>query len=516
VSATELRGVVIADGDAARGSSACPPRRSGWADLAATVLLTGGFYAAFPRGLPNYDGFYALVWGSDLLAGRIPQYDAPVASAPHPLAIVIAALAALFGDGAQDAYRLVAVLAAAALCVGLFRLGQELVGWPVGLLAAGLLATRAPFLESVTRASFDMVAVALIVWAAVLEARRARRGTAVLVLLMLAGLLRPEAWLYAGVYWLWLGFGRTPPPRPAGLPISWRRFVRLPARPEVPRLLGLLVLVLVAPVVWAASDFLVTGDPAWTRHQTERVAELRSLPTGVLGLPGVLVRHLGGILWVSVLAAAVVGFGLGVLRLARRLAVAIALAALSALSVLALAVNGLPVLQRFLFLPAALACLFAAVAALGWRALPRRDRLRAPWRSAGVVVIAVMLAFVPADLARIAQMRDRTLSEDRVHTELRELVRRPVPRAALGRCRTVYVPTGQPIPSLALWTDLRPRRFSADLGRSRLGALLAPRSSAAEALLLGRPGELAIEAPAGHRPIGHTGSWALTSGCGGA
>jgi hypothetical protein len=38
--------------------------------------------------------------------------------------------------------------------------------------------------------------VAFVVWAAVLEARRPRRGTAVLVLLGLAGLLRPEAWLF--------------------------------------------------------------------------------------------------------------------------------------------------------------------------------------------------------------------------------------------------------------------------------------------------------------------------------
>src|SRR5215210_9258073 len=74
MSATELRGVMIADGDAAPTGSACPPRRSAWAALAATVLLSGGFFAAFPHGLPNYDGFYALAWGSDLLAGWLPGY----------------------------------------------------------------------------------------------------------------------------------------------------------------------------------------------------------------------------------------------------------------------------------------------------------------------------------------------------------------------------------------------------------------------------------------------------------
>ena len=92
MSATQLRGLVLAGdrGAVAEGPS-CPPRRTGLADVGATLLLTALFYAVFPRGLPNYDGFYALVWGGDLLAGRVPQYDAPVASAPHPLAIAAAA-----------------------------------------------------------------------------------------------------------------------------------------------------------------------------------------------------------------------------------------------------------------------------------------------------------------------------------------------------------------------------------------------------------------------------------------
>jgi hypothetical protein len=513
VSATELRGVVLADEGDAAAPSRCPPRRTALADALATLVLTGGFYALFPRGLPNYDGFYALVWGADLAAGRVPQYDAPVASAPHPLAIALAALAAAFGDGAEAFYRLVAVLAAAALCVGLFRLGQELIGWSVGLLAAALLATRAPFLESVTRASFDMPAVALVVCAAVLEVRRPRRGVPVLVLLGLAGLLRPEAWLYAGAYWLWLAFGRLPDARPVAAPASWRGYVRRPGSAEGPRLAGLLALVLLPPLVWAGTDYLVTGDPSWTRHQTERVAELRSLPTGLLGLPGVLASHLGGILWVSGLAAAVVGVALALVRLPRPLAPALVLAALSALSVVTLAASGLPVLQRFLFLPAALACLFAAVAALGWRALPRRDPLRAPWRSAGVVLLVVMAAFVPADLERIADMRARVNAEDRLHRELQGLVRRPAARVALARCRTVHVPTGQPIPSLALWIGLRPRRFSADLRSPEPGALLTPRTPSAEALLIGRPGDLAIAVPKRHRPVARSGAWALTSGC---
>lgn len=514
MSATELRGLVIAgDRGAVAEDPTCPPRRTGFADVGATAALTALFYAVFPRGLPNYDGFYALVWGGDLLAGRVPQYDAPVASAPHPLAIAAAALTGLLGEGTEAGYRLLAVLAAGAMCVGLFRLGQEVAGWGVGLVAAALLATRAPFLESVTRASFDMVAVALMVWAAVLEVRRPRRGTAVLVLLALAGLLRPEAWLYAGVYWLWLAVGRIAPRRPAGVPFEWRGLVGLPGPSEWKRLAGLACLVLLGPVVWTITDYLVTGDPSWTRHQTEQVAAIRSLPTGLLSLPGELARHLGGILWISGLLGAAAGLVLGALRLRRSLALPLALVLLSGLSVLALGVSGLPVLQRFLFLPAALACLFAGVAVCGWQLLDSRDPLRRPWQAGGFVLVAVMIALVSMDYLRIADMRSRVGGEDRVHRELRDLVRRPAPRAALQGCPAVYVPTGQPIPSLALWSEVRPRRFSADLDRSVRGALVAPRTARAEALLLGRAGEVEVEAPARHRPVARSGSWTITSGC---
>ena len=50
----------------------------------------------------------------------------------------------------------------------------------------------------------DMPFAALVIGAVLLEARRPRRGVAVLALLAVAGLLRPEAWVLAGLYWLYL------------------------------------------------------------------------------------------------------------------------------------------------------------------------------------------------------------------------------------------------------------------------------------------------------------------------
>ena len=49
----------------------------------------------------------------------------------------------------------------------------------------------------------------LVLGALLVETRRPRAGAPVLVLLALAGLLRPEAWLFSAAYWLWSA-RRTP------------------------------------------------------------------------------------------------------------------------------------------------------------------------------------------------------------------------------------------------------------------------------------------------------------------
>ena len=90
----------------------------------------------------------------------------------------------------------------------MYRLGKATFGWVVGLVAALLLLSRLDFPFLAARGYIDIPYLALILWAAALEAQRPRRGGAVWVLLTLAGLLRPEAWLLAGVYGLWIAWGK--------------------------------------------------------------------------------------------------------------------------------------------------------------------------------------------------------------------------------------------------------------------------------------------------------------------
>ena len=60
-----------------------------------------------------------------------------------------------------------------------------------------------PILSYGVRAYVDMPYLLLVLSALLVESRRRRAGAPVLALLALAGLLRPEAWVFSGLYWLY-------------------------------------------------------------------------------------------------------------------------------------------------------------------------------------------------------------------------------------------------------------------------------------------------------------------------
>ena len=114
-----------------------------------------------------------------------------------------------FGTGG-DAIMSWAILLGFGVLVWLaYRLGAELFSPAVGVVTALVVLTR-PALERDALIGYQDTAFAvLIVWAVLLEARQARRGVPVLVLLALAGLMRPEAWALAGLYTLYLWRGAS-------------------------------------------------------------------------------------------------------------------------------------------------------------------------------------------------------------------------------------------------------------------------------------------------------------------
>jgi hypothetical protein len=478
--------------------------RRAWPDALAALVIAAAVFAFFGHAFLNYDSFYALVWGDDLAHGRTPQYDTPVAPTPHPLANFVGLLLSPLGDAAETAFLVIVLIAIGALVVGIFRLGQELYSTPVGLLAAAIVATRVPLLNFGIRGYVDLPTIALVVWAAVLEARSPRRGAPVRVLLVLAGLLRPEIWLFIAVYWLWCA--------PA---LDWECRFRL-------ALLGAL-----APAIWLLSDWAITGDPLWSLNGTTDLAAELGRKTGLSSVPEVMPRRLGEIVRLPELIASVIGFGAGLLWLRRRTLLPAAIAILNGIAFVIFGIAGLSLLGRYLFLASTMLALFAAVAALGWTALPK-GWLRRFWALGGVPILLALIGLnVGMQGSRLWDLRTDIANRDRVQADLHRLVEDPRVKQVLRACTPLYVPNHRPVPDLAFWLDKRPKDIPAlPAGPSPSGAYVGPATAEAERLSvldprdpkpLGADVPKPGRGPAGHlyRELARNGSWVAFAGCGG-
>jgi len=117
------------------------------AEVGAVALIAVVLYLVFRGGFPANDSWHSLIWGLELAHGQVPDYEVPIAPTPHPLLIFYTAVLSLLGIAANPALQLTGMVAFAVVALGLVKLGARLFAWPVGLLAAAILLTRAPFLN---------------------------------------------------------------------------------------------------------------------------------------------------------------------------------------------------------------------------------------------------------------------------------------------------------------------------------------------------------------------------------
>src|SRR5947209_12009539 len=278
-----------------------------WAKLgfAAMCVLALIGYFAFPT-YPTYDSFYALLWGRDVLHLHLPDFRVYRGPTEHPLAIAFGAICSIFGGGGARLMVLGSIASFVAVVAGTYRLGRLCSSTVVGLAAALLVPSRF-FVESLPSQGYlDISYIALIVWAVVLEVERPRRGMPVLVLLAAAGLLRPDAWLLSGLYWLWC---------------SWRADGRTRLR--------YLAVAAIAPVAWCAVDAIVTGSPLYSLKATAGLAQELERTQGLGSVVASIWTFGERIDKVPVLIGALAGIPLAVWLVPRRAIVP--LAALAAL-----------------------------------------------------------------------------------------------------------------------------------------------------------------------------------------
>jgi hypothetical protein len=386
------------------------------ASLTVVFGVAGAVLALFGHVYLNSDTLWALVWGRELLGGELPGFDSPDTPTPHPLTTVVAGLASGLGEeGGYYCMAALVLLSFGAFLLAVFRLGQLAYSTAVGLLSALLVGTSALLLLRTASAFQDITFAALVATAAVLELRSPRRGLPVLALLAIAGLIRPEAWLLSGVYWLYL------------LPTSGRR--QLP---------GLTLAAAAAPLLWTASDLLVTGDPLFSLTDTRQGARRLGRTTGLDDVPHEGLRLTRDLLGAVTAIGGVAGVAVAATLLPRRSAVLLALTALGALTFAGFGAAGLSLLDRYLIVPAAVLAIFFSLAALGWTLCPPGRRRRV-WTAGGLALLAALAVSVPDRAHDIAEVDAEVDANARLVGDLRELDRDPAATAVLERCPRIYL-----------------------------------------------------------------------------
>ena len=269
-------------------------------------------------------------------------------------------LGLVFGESADRALVLVCLLSHALLVFGTYRLGAAVFGRWSGALAALFVAASASFLLYAARGYVDSPFLALVVWAAVLEASdraapplgaaRARRACC-----------GPRRGCSTGSRLVCGRCGRAEP-RALASPLA-------PPSCSSRRSSGRL------------TDLVVTGDPLHSLHATSELADdlgrvrgrrstsrARSCRSSappcarrwrVLAPIGV------------VLAWRMLGW--------RALRVPLALFAAGVITFVGTGVLGLSILPRYLTVPAVALCLFAGYALLGFTTLAAEHRWRRRW-----------------------------------------------------------------------------------------------------------------------------------------
>jgi hypothetical protein len=424
------------------------PASGGWDHRLTYALVALGALAVLAvfvvfQTYPNYDTYYTLVWGKELANWQLPDYEVFRTPTPHPLSTAVAWAMAPFGTASDRILVLASLFGLLAFYVVVFVFTERLLGRVIALIAVAVMLTRTDMQLLALRAMFDLPFYLMVFGAALLELRRPRCGWPVLLVLALAGLLRPEAWLLAGVYWLYL----------------WPRTPR-------PVMIRYALLVAAAPLIWMASDLIVTGEPLYSLTSTREVSgqfgRNRGLWDAIVHIP----QYSGGNDRIVTVGVGGMGLLLAVYILRRRAALPLALGGLGVATFLIIAAAGLSVIPRYMTIPSLLLSLCVAVALGGWTLV----RERTPRRIAiGVAVVSVLVvgwraSYYAQDFSKLA---DQATFIEAQHKGLKQVLDAPRAVEPLQNCAPITVPTHSAIPVIRYETGLPKQAIEASIAQDR-------------------------------------------------
>lgn len=399
------------------------------AALIALSALALAAWALIPT-YPNYDSYFHLVWGREIAGGASPGFEAYAAPTEHPLWVLTAALASLAGEHGDRVLVLVTFLSHVALIAGVFAFARAVFDEATAWVGALLVGSSFALLLYASRAYVDVPFLALVLWAAAVEAGpRTRTSRTPMALLAVAGLLRPEAWVLSGALLAW----------------RWRERARL----------DLLAIAAAAPLLWVLTDLVVTGDPIFSLSSTSELARALGRPRGIGHVPESFVSFLADTAREPVAAAGVVGMALA-WRARRRLhrpELAYALFVAGAVTFVGTGIGGLSILPRYLTVPAVSLCIFAAFA------LTRDRRVL-------IAAIVAGLAFTAVKLGTVDRLTTELRYNRSIHRDLVSLLDDGAVRRAL-RCGPLSTPNYRLVPESRWHLDAD---SSAVVARSAPGA----------------------------------------------
>ncbi|MQA98991.1 MAG: hypothetical protein GEU78_01645 [Actinobacteria bacterium] len=296
------------------------PRHLWAAALVGVVAATVAYWRTYEwAGAVGIDTWAYAAWGQAIERGDVPQFYKS-GTTPKPLAMLLGTFAALMP--AHVAMLLVMSVALGGLAAGLFLAAARANGWAAAAAVGALIASVG--FESMFELS-DGVAAALVV-ASVASRRWLRVG-----FLVAAGVMRPEAWILAGI----AGWMAEAEPRR--------------------RILAAVGSAVAAPVLWMAADVATMGDPLGTAHFLgwARTRKLGGVPVPTDSVADVA-REFASLIWgtpldAAVASAGIVGLVLIVIRRPRGLdAFPAIVAGVGALELFILAVLATNMYERYL------------------------------------------------------------------------------------------------------------------------------------------------------------------------
>jgi hypothetical protein len=377
---------------------------------------------------PTYDPWAWIIWGRE-----IAHLDLVTTGGPSwkPLPVLFTTVFSLFGSAAPDLW-LVVARAGAITAVGLaFAVARRLGGGVVGGVAAAAALAIAPWwIRNAALGNSEGLIVAFLL--ATIDRHLAGDRRAAFLLAACAGLLRPEAWPFLGLY---------------GLGLLWRR--ELSAKLVVG--LGAAVLAL-----WLLPEWWGSGDLLRAAHRAKDVNP--GAPTYADNPAREVLHDAGLMLTPPLIAGLVVAAVMLVARRDRTLAFLAGLAIAWLGLVAYMTQDGFSGNQRYLIAPVALVVVLAGTGA-GWglqRFVDLAGRgaplLRTKHRARAVVLLvaaAVGVGFMVPSFQRFAPSLHSLKYQAELTDELPGLVRDAGGAAALRRCGRAY--TGPFLVPVVAW-----------------------------------------------------------------